>query len=74
MLPRCGEVLRIGREASVQFATSMLFRVVRVHDHPPHSGWIWLDGYQLDASGQAVAQRSIFVRVTGLRRAPARRR
>ncbi|WP_405115670.1 hypothetical protein OG559_13530 [Micromonospora sp. NBC_01405] len=31
-----------------------------------YDGWIWLDGYQLNAKGDAVAQRSIFVRPAGL--------
>jgi hypothetical protein len=51
----------------------MLFRVIRVHDRHPYSGWFWLDGYQLNAAGQAVAQRSIFVRAAGLRRATVTR-
>jgi hypothetical protein len=44
----------------------MLFRVIRVHDWPTYDGWAWLDGYQLDASGDAVERRSIFVQLTGL--------
>ncbi|MFI1192715.1 hypothetical protein ACH4T9_05530 [Micromonospora sp. NPDC020750] len=31
-----------------------------------YDGWIWLDGYQLNAKGDAVAQRSIFVQPAGL--------
>jgi hypothetical protein len=44
----------------------MLFRVIRVHDWPTYDGWAWLDGYQLDASGDAVERRSIFVLIDGL--------
>jgi hypothetical protein len=58
----------VTREASVQFASPILFRVIRVHDWPTYDGWVWLDGYQLDAAGDAVAQRSIFVQIAGLRR------
>jgi hypothetical protein len=38
-----------------------------VHDWPTYTGWVWLDGYQLDESGDAVERRSIFVQVAGLR-------
>lgn len=68
--PAAGEVLRITRAASAQFAAPMLFRVIRPHDWPTYRGWVWLDGYQLDAAGDAVERRSIFVRVDGLRTVP----
>jgi hypothetical protein len=45
----------------------MVFRVIRVHDWPTYEGWIWLDGYELNSSGDAVERRSIFVQVGGLR-------
>lgn len=67
-MPRCGDVLRISREASVQFSTPILFRVIRVRDRRPYNGWLWLDGYQLNSSGEAVRQRSIYVRAGGLHR------
>lgn len=69
MLPRAGDVLRVTRAASVQFAEPMLFRVIRVHDWPTYEGWVWLDGYQLNPAGEAVARRSIFVQLNGLQRA-----
>lgn len=74
MLPRSGDVLRVTKAASVQFYQPMLFRVIRVHDWPTYDGWAWLDGYQLDGSGDAVDRRSIFVQVDGLEpaRAPLR--
>ncbi len=67
MLPRSGDVLHVTREASVQFADPMLFRVIRVHDWPTYDGWVWLDGYELNGSGEAVERRSIFVKISGLR-------
>ena len=67
MLPRSGDVIHVTKEASVQFAASMLFRVIRAHDWPTYDGWIWLDGYELNAGGDAVERRSIFVQVNGLR-------
>jgi hypothetical protein len=66
MFPRSGDVLRVTRAASVQFAEPLLFRVIRVHDWPTYEGWAWLDGYQLNAYGDAVERRSIFVQVSGL--------
>lgn len=67
MLPRSGDVLQVTREASVQFAEPVYFRVIRVHDWPTYDGWVWLDGYQLNAAGDAVERRSIFVQIGGLR-------
>lgn len=66
---RSGDVLEVTREASVQFAIPIWFRVIRVHDWPTYTGWVWLDGYQLSGNGEAVERRSIFVQAGGLRRA-----
>lgn len=71
MLPRSGDVVRVTRAASVQFAEPMMFRIVRVHDWQTYDGWTWLDGYQLDAGGDAIERRSIFVQVDGLQQAQA---
>jgi hypothetical protein len=62
-------VLRVTRAASVQFTAPMLFRVIRVHDWPTYDGWVWLDGYELNHTGEAIERRSIFVQVDGLQRA-----
>jgi hypothetical protein len=67
--PRSGDVLRVTRSASVQFREPMMFRVIRVHDWQTPDGWAWLDGYQLDSSGDAVERRSIYVQLRGLQRA-----
>jgi hypothetical protein len=67
VVPRSGDVLQVGRDASVQFSEPILFRVIRVLDWPTYHGWIWLDGYELDMSGDAVDRRSIFVQRNGLR-------
>lgn len=67
MLPRSGDILCVTRSASVQFAEPLYFRVIRVHDWPTYDGWVWLDGYELNAGGDAVERRSIFVQVDGLR-------
>ncbi|MEU4568279.1 hypothetical protein [Micromonospora sp. NPDC023956] len=71
-----GDLVEVNREASVQFVRPFLFRVIRVLDWVTFDGWVWLDGYQLDAKGDAVARRSIFVQPAGLirRSAPVPRR
>ncbi|WFE63193.1 hypothetical protein [Micromonospora sp. WMMD714] len=66
MLPRSGDVLYVTRAASVQFLKPITFRVIRVLDWPTYDGWLWLDGYQMNASGDAVSRRSIFVQQAGL--------
>lgn len=68
LLPRSGDVLHVTRAASVQFLEPLLFRVIRVHDWQTYQGWVWLDGYELNAAGEAVDRRSIFVQINGLRR------
>ncbi|MET8153815.1 hypothetical protein ACIBSW_29035 [Actinoplanes sp. NPDC049668] len=74
---RPGDVVLVGRAASVQFTgrASFVFRVMRVDARPTYAGWVWLDGYQLDHNGHTVARRRIFVRQAGLIRPdPLRRR
>ncbi|NBE81220.1 hypothetical protein GVV04_09470 [Micromonospora sp. NEAU-HG-1] len=64
---RAGMVFHVTRAASPQFVQPIFFRLIRVHkDWITYDGWIWLDGYQLNAKGDAVAQRSIFVQPAGL--------
>ena len=72
MLPRSGDVLHVTRAASVQFLRPIMFRVIRVLDWPTYDGWLWLDGYELNAAGDAVNRRSIFVQRAGLRATPGR--
>ncbi|MEV1332011.1 hypothetical protein AB0J20_20825 [Micromonospora costi] len=63
-LPKSGDLVHVTRAASVQFIKPIMFRVIRVLDdwtRTTYDGWCWLDGYELDARGDAVARRSIFV-------------
>lgn len=71
-VPRPGDVVFVGRAASVQFAghNGFNFRIIRVDDKATYEGWLWLDGYQLGPHGEAIERRTIFVQVAGLR--PAR--
>jgi hypothetical protein len=71
MMPRSGDIVRLDRDASVQFASPIDLRVIRIHDWQTYVGWVWLDGYQLDRQGDAIERRSVFVQIAGLRLSPA---
>jgi hypothetical protein len=72
VVPRPGDVLLIDERASVQFAgdRALVLRVISVSDYPTYYGWCWLTGYVLDADGQAVDRRHVFVQFAGLRAVP----
>ncbi|MEU6023645.1 hypothetical protein [Micromonospora sp. NPDC047134] len=62
---KAGDVLHLTRAASPQFVRPILFRLIKVRTElPTYDGWTWLDGYQLDNKGDAVARRELFVRRT----------
>lgn len=68
-MPRPGEVVRITVHASVQFIAVPAFNFRIIGHHTLGStpdGWIWLEGYQLDARGEAVERRTILVQPAGL--------
>ncbi|MFI7436626.1 hypothetical protein [Micromonospora haikouensis] len=72
-----GDVLHLTRACSVQFLKPIMFRLIKVRaDLHTYHGWVWLEGYELDARGEAVARRELFVIREGVRRAdpPARPR
>ncbi len=70
---RAGVVVRLGASASPQFASGRGFalRVTKVDERSSVDGWVWLSGYQLDRSGQAVERRTVFVRLAGVVYLPA---
>lgn len=64
---KAGDVLYITAACSVQFVKPVMFRLIKVRtDLITYDGWLWLDAYQLDAKGEAVARREIFVQPAGL--------
>ncbi|SCL15309.1 hypothetical protein [Micromonospora inyonensis] len=67
---RAGDLLHVTRAASVQFVRPIMFRLIRVLDRPTFDGWLWLDGYQVNKKGDAVARREVFVQPAGLRKLP----
>jgi hypothetical protein len=68
--PKPGDVLVVGRAASVQFGgeSQLLFRVTSVWQKPTYDGWVWLTGYEIDQFGMAKSKREIFVQPAGLQR------
>ncbi|TDB90142.1 hypothetical protein E1091_14330 [Micromonospora fluostatini] len=64
---KAGDLLHLTRAASVQFGTPIMFRLIRVLDEPTYHGWRWLDGYQIDQHGDAIARRELFVHHAGVR-------
>jgi hypothetical protein len=68
-MPKPGEVVFVDAAASCQFSgdRALVLRVIRVHDWSTYDGWAWLDGYVLNAGGEAVDRRTVYVRHDGLR-------
>ncbi|MER7167637.1 hypothetical protein ABT336_16410 [Micromonospora sp. NPDC000207] len=66
---RAGDLLHLTRAASVQFVSRpIVVRVIRhLVDRQTYHGWTWIEAYQLDARGEAVAKRELFVWRKGLR-------
>jgi hypothetical protein len=66
---KSGDLLHLTRTASVQFSRPLFFRLIRVlEDRITYDGWVWIEGYELDARGEAVARRELFVQPAGLRK------
>lgn len=64
--PRSGDVVLLGRAASVQFVRPIRVRVIRQLDWPTYDGWCWIDAYQLNDAGDATERRSLFVLAAGV--------
>ncbi|RKR88118.1 hypothetical protein BDK92_2425 [Micromonospora pisi] len=74
--PEPGDLVVVGKAASVQFGgeQGFTFRITAVDKRLTYPGWVWLTGYVLDAKGEAVTRREIFVLIEGLRRLTPRGR
>ncbi|KAB1158769.1 hypothetical protein F6X68_10310 [Micromonospora sp. AMSO12t] len=65
---KAGDVLHLTRAASPQFARPIFFRLIKVRaELHTYDGWTWIDGYQLDEKGDAIARRELFVLKAGVR-------
>ncbi|MGV9764874.1 hypothetical protein [Micromonospora tulbaghiae] len=64
---KAGDLLRLNRTASVQFCRPVTVRVIReIEDRHTYDGWTWIEAYELNAKGDAVAKRELFVQPAGL--------
>ncbi|TWG14015.1 hypothetical protein FHX34_104308 [Actinoplanes teichomyceticus] len=61
-------MVKLTAAASVQFGDdrATLFRIIRVDPRTTYVGWVWLIGYTVDARGQAIERREVFVQIAGL--------
>lgn len=65
---KAGDVVHLTTAASVQFLRPIFVRVIReLPERHTYHGWVWIEGYQLNAAGDAVAQRELYVMRAGVR-------
>ncbi|WP_374101937.1 hypothetical protein [Micromonospora sp. H61] len=63
-----GDVILLTTAASVQFLRPIFVRVIReLPERHTYAGWVWIEGYQLNAADDAVARRELFVMRAGVR-------
>ncbi|WP_327036349.1 hypothetical protein [Micromonospora ureilytica] len=68
---KAGDVILLTTAASVQFLRPIFVRVIReLPERHTYDGWLWFEGYQLNAVGDAVAQRELYVMRAGVRLQP----
>ncbi|MET8043995.1 hypothetical protein ABZU25_24400 [Micromonospora sp. NPDC005215] len=64
---RAGDVILLTAAASVQFQKPIVVRVIReLPDRHTYHGWLWLDAYELNPKGEAIARRELFVMRAGV--------
>ncbi|WP_435821379.1 hypothetical protein [Micromonospora parva] len=65
---KAGDVVCLTTAASVQFLRPIFVRVIReLPERHTYDGWVWFEGYQLNAAGDAVARRELYVLRAGVR-------
>lgn len=65
---KAGDLVHLTVAASVQFLRPIVVRVIReLPERHTYDGWVWIEGYQLNAAGDAVARRELYVRRAGVR-------
>ncbi|MGC5309114.1 hypothetical protein [Micromonospora zamorensis] len=65
---RAGDVVLLTAAASVQFLRPTFVRVIReLPERHTYRGWVWIEGYELNAAGDAVARRELYVMRRGVR-------
>lgn len=64
-----GELVLLTRAASPQFVRPLTLRIIReITDRHPYAGWTWVDGYELNPTGDAVRRRELYVLRAGVHR------
>ncbi|WP_433535052.1 hypothetical protein ACQPZK_23465 [Micromonospora sp. CA-249363] len=64
---KAGDLVHLTTAASVQFLRPIVVRVIReLPERHTYDGWVWIEGYQLNAAGDAVARRELYVRRAGV--------
>lgn len=64
---KAGDVIHLTTAASVQFLRPIFVRVIReLPERHTYHGWVWIEGYQLNAAGDAVARRELYVMRAGV--------
>ncbi|MEU7587898.1 hypothetical protein AB0A95_16550 [Micromonospora sp. NPDC049230] len=67
MKMRAGDVVHLTTDASVQFLRPISVRIIReLPERITYDGWVWIEGYELDAAGDARARRELYVRREGV--------
>ncbi|MFF0154310.1 hypothetical protein [Micromonospora sp. NPDC005203] len=65
---KAGDVVLLSTAASVQFLRPIFVRVIReLPERHTYDGWVWIEGYELNAAGDAVARRELYVLRAGVR-------
>ncbi|GIJ78623.1 hypothetical protein Xph01_30550 [Micromonospora phaseoli] len=72
-LPKAGDCRTSDPSRKPPVHQPIMFRAIRVLDWVTYDHWVWLDGYQLDRKGDAVARRSVYVQKEGIRVSPVNR-
>ncbi|MET8363213.1 hypothetical protein AB0J68_02085 [Micromonospora sp. NPDC049580] len=68
---KAGDVIHLTTAASVQFLRPIFVRVIReLPERHTYDGWVWIEGYELNAAGDAVARRELYVMRAGVRLQP----
>ncbi|MET8043242.1 hypothetical protein ABZU25_20545 [Micromonospora sp. NPDC005215] len=62
-----GDVVRLTIDASVQFLRPISVRIIReLPERITYDGWVWIEGYELNAAGDARTRRELYVRREGV--------
>lgn len=58
---KAGDIVHLTTAASVQFLRPIFVRVIRKFPSGTRTRVVWIEGYELNAAGDAVARRELYV-------------